>query len=298
MFRKELIGNPGNLSNEDIQQIGQKHLYKKYSVTVLFKKTVDESAETLMNYNVENTPQEKWLFLAKHYKTLPNVTDLIAADIKNLFVKAFKIDESVLKRTEKFHTITFSGFMENKIVEYFKNKKKFILASNASAKITLCEVNSVNALTNSNVNDIGTSYFQNYGNKPSFLSGLFHIHTNHQIAKKLQECNEEKCKDRWLFIANAYKLPNNRGVIATQIRKYFVDAFKPTTYELEDVPYMATTADMVREMKSLITNHYDNKIHIPEFHPIDGIVEMADNGKKYAGGLLLKSAFSSLGFDS
>ena len=254
-----LANHPNLLSNKDIQAIAEKYSQNKSLIANLFETpTISQLAENLKNYNKENEPQQKWLFLAETFKSLPTSNHEIGKEIINLFRKAFNFDEYYFKKLPSLHPTTVSSLLADNANAYFKNKNTFKRLT--AEKTSYLNVFSPDKLTNGIIHQIGEEYLQNHGENPSLFSRFFHLHTNQPVAKRLKSISEINPEKRWLTLANIYRsLPNSRGEIAHAIITLFKNAFAAT--ELNKINSLSNMDETTAHLRSIITEHYAKNKH-------------------------------------
>lgn len=278
MHRTEIQGNPDQLTNDDIHAIGNLcSTQNKYPLSGFMKAPVLPIATSLINYNEDTTAQNKWMFLAETYKSLPNNRNILATEIRNLFCLAFKLDD---KKLTRFACLTISSILTKTINDHYANKN----------------ISSPDKITNEKIQEIGNAYLHRHGKNPSWLSSLFHLHINQPSARKLKHCNVNNSEKRWIFLADVYEaLPNSRGEIAKAIVNLFIDAFGERANQLKEVGYFSNTTNVANDLRAIIEAKYRVESKLPDLNlnpsklfSVNVVDKVIDYGTKFAFNALLK----------
>ena len=83
-----LENNPNGVSNALIQQIGKRYL-KQIGESTSHSTKAMAVANNLQDFTEENSPHDKWSFLANQYKELDDTDHSVAQHIMSLFTRAF-----------------------------------------------------------------------------------------------------------------------------------------------------------------------------------------------------------------
>lgn len=244
--------NPLELCNADIQAIGERYFIERG--TILFRSDADHLAQKLVDYNEESSAQEKWAYLAKCYRAVPDHNCFTARQIKQIFCEHFPALIDVLAVDKKRGMQPMLGVrslacvLEGHANNYFKNLHQRQCPQSVVARVK----NDPAKLTMSMVQEIGRDYLQRHGQSDSCFSCFFRRHNRHAQAKELKHFNKISNSDCWQKLAEIYaQLPNNRGEMATEIRNVFKSAYGRHAAQLDT---LGSTKKVSLAMQQILTH--------------------------------------------